>query len=84
MLQLLRQNIAVSYLDIFSDGTCPYLGPMSLFDWKFDKEEEIDSFSDRTHPILGPLSLFNWQFVKEEMVIFSNRTRPYPGASESI
>ena len=33
---------------------------------------------------MGPLSLFNWNFVKEEMDIFFNRTRPYPGTSESV
>ena len=34
-------------------------------------------------PALGPLSLSNCEF-KEKMDRFSNGTRPFPGASESV
>ena len=35
-------------------------------------------------PARGPLSLFSCEFVMKEMDIFSSRTRPCPGASESV
>ena len=69
-------------MDIFLTEHAPILGPLSLFNWNFVKED-MDIFITGHAPILGPLSLFSWNFV-EEMYIFFNRTRPYPGASESV
>ena len=46
--------------------------------------KEMDIVLTEHAPALGPLILFDCDFSKEEMDIFSNRTRPFPGASESL